>query len=191
MPGDFAAKMDELADLVGEGHLVGTVAFDQVYAFAQHESTWLSGPLAGHVITEHPHGGGAKYLEQPLLEGAPEFLQHIADHVLDDGPAVGMIEDAEKLADDSAAKAPLEFGDLRESAHPTVTSDGVTVYDRPPIVERLSESELREKDKQRKAGDYRRTYLPMSHPQHGTLHQVHGGTHHHTKAAKPPPTVGP
>lgn len=189
MAGSFFERLDELAEMVGQGKLGGKVTFDQVYAFAQEESTWLTGPLAGHVITEHPHGGGPKYLEGALLEGVENFYGHIAEKVLDEGSVAPMVDDAEKLADDSAARAPIEFGDLRESAHPVVTDDGATVYDRPPIVPRLSRSELAQKARGRSRGDYHRTYLPEHHPLHGTLHEVHGGTHHHTKATKPVPEV--
>lgn len=188
--GDFFEGIDEISERVGHGHVKGQVEFDQVYAFAQHESTWLSGPLAGHVIHDHPGGGGAKYLEQPLLEDTAAFMQHVADRLLDDGTVPAMVENVEKLADTSAARAPVEFGDLRESAHPTVTDDGATVYDRPPLIPRLGEKELAAKAKGRAKGDHRRTYLPPNHPLHGTLHEVHGGTHSHTKVPKPAPTVG-
>lgn len=49
--------------------------------------------------------------------------------------------------------APVEFGDLRESGHPTVTDEGHTTYDRPPLVPRLSEAELREKNQLRDVFD--------------------------------------
>lgn len=190
----FSDRIDELIKQTGTGQLQGQVEFDQAYAATQHEGGWISGPNAGRLITEHPGGGGSHYLSQPLLDGVTDSMQKLADHLLDDrsGALVeAMIDDVEKLADDSAAKAPIEFGDLRESAHPTVTDDGEVVYDRPPQVPRLSEEQLEAKARGAGRGDYRRTYLPEDHPLHGTLHEVHGGTHSHTKAPKPSPSVDP
>lgn len=53
------------------------------------------------------------------------------------------ISAAEDLSDDVFELAPLEFGDLKASGHPSVTDDGAVVYDRAPNVGRLSEEELR------------------------------------------------
>lgn len=48
--------------------IVATVAFNAVYAARQHEETgW-----------EHPKGGQAKYLEQPLREDAARYDRVIA-----------------------------------------------------------------------------------------------------------------
>lgn len=48
--------------------IVATVSFNTVYAARQHEETdW-----------EHPLGGQAKYLEQPLREKAPRYERVIA-----------------------------------------------------------------------------------------------------------------
>lgn len=59
----------------------------------------------------------------------------------------GLLTAARQIAEDGATMvdvhAPVEFDNLRKSGHPTVTDDGATVYDRPPIVGRLSEEELR------------------------------------------------
>ena len=53
----------------------------------------------------------------------------------------------EDLAEDGgvASHAPVEFGDLRDSGHPSVTEDGRTVYDREPRQGRLSPEELKAK----------------------------------------------
>lgn len=64
----------------------------------------------------------------------------------------GMAEAMEDLSDDAEAKAPVEFADLKNSGHPSVTSDGATVYDRPPNVHRLSKEELKAKDRLRNRG---------------------------------------
>lgn len=56
-----------------------------------------------------------------------------------------MTDVAEDLAREVSVKAPVEWGDLRGSGHPTVDDNGETVYDRAPAVHRLSEEELRAK----------------------------------------------
>jgi hypothetical protein len=50
---------------VGPGGVIVTVAFNTVYAARQHEETeW-----------EHPKGGEAKYLENPLRERLPRYTR--------------------------------------------------------------------------------------------------------------------
>lgn len=58
-----------------------------------------------------------------------------------------MEEAVEDLAEDGgvATHAPVEYSDLRDSGHPSVTEDGVTVFDREPRQHRLSEDELKAK----------------------------------------------
>lgn len=175
MPGDFFDKIDQLKEKVGEGHLVGTVEYDQVYAAAQETGTWVTGPNAGKVIHNHPGGGGTHYLGGALLEGSSGYMEAIAETVLDSGPAKGMEAATEKLGESASANAPIEFGDLRESAHPTVVDDGATVYDRAPLVPRLDEAALESKAKGRARGDFRRTHLPKDHPSHGTIHPAGKG----------------
>lgn len=135
LPGDFAKRIDELSELVGSGHLHGQVEVDQVYAQFQHEGLDL----------HHPRGGQALYLWAPLMDHHPEWLEKYAGSVLEDGGAPAMIDAMEALAgDDGVGRlAPVELGDLRASGHPTVTSDGHTIYDRAPRQHRLSEEELR------------------------------------------------
>jgi hypothetical protein len=135
--GDFAAKMDELAERVGSGKLIGDVVVDQIYAKYQHESLDL----------RHPRGGQAKYLSQPLLDNRDDYLRRIARTVLDDGGVEGMRSSMEDLAGEGgvSSRAPVLWGDLRRSGAPSVTSDGTEVYARPPHARRLSEQELRDK----------------------------------------------
>ena len=56
-----------------------------------------------------------------------------------------MVENVENLAEEGgvATRAPVLYANLRASGAPSVTSDGVTVYSRPPRQHRLSEEELR------------------------------------------------
>jgi hypothetical protein len=135
--GDFGDRIDELKERVGSGDLTGSVAVDQVYAAVQHN----------HLDWNHPRGGQALYLQQPLLDHKDDYLQRIADGVLDDGGKAAMREAVEDLAEGGgvASHAPVEFGDLRDSGHPSVTEDGATVYDREPRQHRLSEDELKAK----------------------------------------------
>lgn len=135
----FDEGLDELAALVGEGLLVGQVEVDQVYAQFQHEGLDL----------HHPRGGKARYLADPLNERYRRYLQHIADKLLETGPIEPMIDSMEDLSDQVEEHAPLLFGNLRESGHPSVSQGGELVYDRPPIQHRLTEKELEE---QRRTG---------------------------------------
>jgi hypothetical protein len=131
----FSDRIDALKAMVGTGDLTGKVVCDQAYARAQHENlNWA-----------HPRGGQALYLSQPLLENHPRYLQAYADHLLEDGGEASLAESMENLAEDGgvAVRAPVLYANLRASGHPSVTSDGVTVYDRPPRQHRLSEEELK------------------------------------------------
>lgn len=139
---DFVRRLGELDRAVGRGRLVGKVAYDQVYAQNQHESLHF----------RHPHGGRAKYLEGPLLETAPELMRTIARRAITpNGSEIreGMADAMENLARDSSRAAPIWFADLRNSAHPTVVDDGLVTYDRAPRTRRLSEQEIRLKNRWR------------------------------------------
>lgn len=139
----FEARLDELAEKVGEGRLTGSVEVDQVYAQYQHEGLDL----------RHPRGGQAKYLEQPLYENYGDYYRALADNVLEGSLAAAMEDNVEDLSGHVFDLAPVEFYDLRGSGHPTVSSDGEVVYDRPPIQARLTPAELRAKDRLRALGD--------------------------------------
>jgi hypothetical protein len=143
----FAEGIAELNELVGDGRLQGTVEVDQVYAQYQHEALDLV----------HPRGGHARYLADPLNGKYREYYQRIAEETLHTGPAQAMADAMEDLADQVTENAPVQFGNLRESAHPIVTSDGETVFDRPPVQRRLTEKELAE---QRRTGVRHRVLHP-------------------------------
>lgn len=142
MAGTFAVHIDELAELVGSGRLVGSVVVDQVYAKYQHEGLDL----------KHPEGGKARYLADPVYRGHSEIWRRIAHDLLREGPVPGMIEGVEQVARGVYEEAPFEFGDLKASPHPTVTDHGSKVYDRPAMVHRLTERELRIKGHLRSIG---------------------------------------
>lgn len=129
--GTFDERIGQLIARVGEGVLNAKVEFDQIYAHRQHfELGWA-----------HPEGGEALYLQNALLERTPLYMEMIAEGVLD-SPEDAMIAVAEDLAEESAKRAPREFGFLAESAHPSVADNGVPVYDRPAAQRRLTEPEL-------------------------------------------------
>lgn len=134
MASDFDARLDELAARVGNGDLTGQLEVNQVYAHYQHEGLDL----------RHPNGGQAKFLETALHTHTRDYLQHIADHVLDSGPKDAMVDNVEQLDNDSARLTPKEATVLARSGHPTVIDDGSIVYDRAPEVPRLTEAELEE-----------------------------------------------
>lgn len=137
MTGTFGTRIDDLMQTVGDEPLAGTVVVDQVYAKFQHEGLDL----------RHPRGGQAKYLSQPLLDNRDRYLSGIAETVLEDGGTRGMEDAVEDLAGSGGVEthAPLLWGDLRRSGHPTVRSGGTVVFDRPPAARRLTDQELKDK----------------------------------------------
>jgi hypothetical protein len=134
--------MAELSDDVGHGILRGAVEVDQVYARYQHEGLDL----------RHPEGGQAKYLEAPLYQHHGTYVQKLADHVLAGDLPDTMARVMEDLSLEVYDKAPLEFGDLKASGHPTVVDNGTMSYDRPPNIHRLTPEELRIKAELRALG---------------------------------------
>lgn len=134
MAGDFGARIDELKALVGEGNLVGQVNVDQVYSHYIHERLDLN----------HPRGGQAKFLETALYSNASEYMNGIADKVLEGGARDGMVDAVEKLGKHSGELTPKLLTLLAHSDHPKVTDNGAVIYDRSPEVPRLSDAELEE-----------------------------------------------
>lgn len=142
MAGNFSERMDELIAQTPE-HVTGTVVVDQVYAQYQHEGMDL----------KHPRGGRAKYLGGPLIENYVSYYQRLADALLDGDTTKAMIHNMEDLSTEGVYKnAPWEFADLKASGHPIVEENGATVYDRAPMVHRLSEQELKDKGDLRRMG---------------------------------------
>lgn len=139
----FERRLGELADRVGHERVRGSVEVDQVYAQYQHEGLDL----------KHPRGGQAKYLEEPLYDHHRDYLQDIADRVLDGSITQAMADSMEHLSGEVFALAPVEFMDLRASGHPVVRRGGEVAYDRPPMQERLTPAQLKAKDKLRALGD--------------------------------------
>lgn len=138
----FFERTAELRRQVGApGLAVGSVIVDQVYAHYQHE----------HLEFRHPRGGEAKFLERPLFDHYRGYFQNYAWSVLQDGGLKGLKTSVEHLSDQVELHSPREFGDLMRSGHPSVRlgTRGI-VYDREPKVRRLTEAELRMKNRLRK-----------------------------------------
>lgn len=152
--GSFDEQIRKLQGDVGH-RWEGTVNVDQVYAAPMERGFWVSGPLAGHT-NEPRHGGETHFLANSLADHQDAYLQRAADRLLSDhGTLSAMVDNVEDLGGQVATRAPVEWGDLRESAHPAVTKDGATVFDRPAAVPRLSPGELAEKKRRTPGGDER------------------------------------
>lgn len=146
MPGSFGEQLDRLAEQVGHGTLEGSLVVDQVYAAPQERGFWETGPNAGVLIRNHPIGGQEHFLSEPVDVNRDDYTRKLADGALDErGLYEAMVDNMEHLSAQVGFLAPVQFGDLRRSGHPTVTDDGALTYDRPPGVERLSAEELRAK----------------------------------------------
>lgn len=153
--GTFADGTRELGEMIGHGKLEMVVTVDQVYAAAQEAGMWVTGPNAGKVIKNHPQGGQAHFLSEPLFERAEEFMRLLAAQMLQrDGLIRAAREVVETLSRDVFDKAPREFEGLRNSSHPQVIDDGHVTYDRPPVRKRLSKAALKEKAKRRQLGEH-------------------------------------
>ena len=95
----------------------------------------------------HPRGGGAFYLQKPLMDHFREYLDDYAKTVLEDGGQPAMKRSMEHLSDEVEITAPREWGDLLKSGRPSVTLGGRMVYDREPKAARLTEEELKAKSR--------------------------------------------
>ena len=140
--GSFVDRIQELREQVGTGMLVGTVTVDQVYAHYQDSGVGPHGKPAA--AFKHPQGGQAGYLSDSLTDLGPDAAQQWADAITEEQPmdevTIGLVQ---QLSLTVATVAPIEFGNLRESSAARVTSDGDVVFDRPALVPRLSEEELK------------------------------------------------
>jgi hypothetical protein len=107
----------------------GIAGFNTPYALAQHE----------RLDFNHPKGGKAKYLEDPLKQNADRYGDHLAGRMreavgvvgpVNAGEAVtagairGMTEVTEDLLGRAMREAPLDEGTLRASGTAAVLVDG-------------------------------------------------------------------
>lgn len=159
----FSERIAELRRMTGAPELLrAQVTVDQVYAHFQHE----------HLEFRHPRGGQALYLQVPLYDHYRDYLEDYAHTVLRDGGQEALKRSAENLSDQVEVHAPREFGDLMRSGHPEVEQGGRTIYDRPPKQHRLTEQELRIKDRLRKLPPELIGYIwwHVMHHQHPPAH---------------------
>lgn len=146
---DFSEGIDRLKEQVGHRKMTGSVAVSQVYAEPQERGAWLNFMGRYGPKNLHPrHGGEIHALENSLSDNSSDYMQKLADGLLRErGLYDAMVDDVEHLSSEYGVRAPIETGALRLSAHPTVTDDDVVVYDRAPVVPRLSAEELADKSR--------------------------------------------
>ncbi len=136
--------IQDLIDRTAGPKVRATVVVDQIYAANQHESLHF----------QHPRGGQAKYLEAPLFAKHPAWIQSFANRLLAPRAeaANGWASVGRNLKNEVPRTAPVEFGDLRQSAALMVREGSQVVVDEPPRQGRLTESELAAKDFLRSMG---------------------------------------
>jgi hypothetical protein len=131
---EFIRRIDYLDDQVGHGKIVAGCTVDQIYAQNQHQNLRFQ-----HTV------GRSHYLGGPLLENATRLLNRIAESVIDEGGSHlrrAMIGTAEEMARFVLMNAPRDpdIGDvLANSGAPWVTSQGQSIYQRPPVQPREAE----------------------------------------------------
>lgn len=167
MTGTFFDRTDEFLDKLGRGKITGKLDVNQIYAHYQN----------AHPEFRHPDGGAAYFMERGLFGEYRTYMAMLADGAItEDGPKLhdAMADAMEHYSRFVHDNAPWEFGDLRDSGHPMVYDGSDLVYDRQPAVHRLSEAELREKDR------LRRIYDPERYSERGAMqHAEHGHPSQH------------
>lgn len=149
MPKKAVVGIQQLIDRTGGPTVKGTVVVDQVYAQDQHES----------LDYLHPHGGGAKYLENPMFEHAAGRIQQFADRFLNARRSTASVWGGvvcQPLIRDVEQHAPRKQQDLRFSAGLTVREGGSTVLVIPPKIPRLNDAALDIKDDTRRDREHER-----------------------------------
>lgn len=139
---EFLRGLDRVDAAVGRGTLTLSITVDQRYAKKQHQDPTL----------RHPEGGKAFYLRDPLFELAPQMVEEMADRAITRdgsdlrGAAVDMVQ---VWAHAVRLESPHWWGDLANSGHPVVTDDDTVVYERQPKARRLTDEEIRLKNRWR------------------------------------------
>ena len=127
---DFFTRTQALADMVGDGHLVGTFAVDGGKRTKPLEvGYWTSGPLAGVRMQDFTTPGTGPHAAQHSFEAVYErSLEDIARTTLEEGPKAGMARHVERVNDGFKRRAPRVTGQYSESTARIVTDDGVPVH---------------------------------------------------------------
>lgn len=137
--GEFVKRTSQLARDVGTGDLEIKVVVNQIYAQNQHEN-----------LSFRHGGGGPKFLTRALFGSYNSIMRGFArDAFRPRGLVSAAITGSEKIASGVVKYAPHEFNDLRQSAAPSVKDRGRFVYNRPPVVKRLTQQQLKAKDRAR------------------------------------------
>lgn len=138
--GQVMASLERLERAVGDGDLSMSITMNQRYAKFQHERMDL----------KHPHGGKHHFLTDPLFDHVRQILGALAmAAVTARGSALraAMVHQVEAWAVRSVAQTPIWWGDLPNSHAPEVVDDGEIVYRRPPKARRLTDEELKLKNR--------------------------------------------
>ena len=137
----FAEGVDELKAMAGPRHLTGVIRVNQVYAHYQDSGRGPHGKPAA--AFSHPRGGKAEYLSGQMRVRRDEFIQGWADQVLRGSMVSNFIRDLTSVADRVFVDAPREFEVLRNSTALALYGDGAPIFERPPLVARLSEAQIK------------------------------------------------
>lgn len=138
--GEFVKRIGKLERDVGRTKLQIKVVVDQIYAQNQHETLYF----------RHSSGGGPKFLTRALLGESRSIMRGFARDVYRPrGLVSAAIAGSERISKGVYKHAPHEFNDLRNSAAPSVKDGGRIVYQRPPVIKRLTKTQLRAKDRAR------------------------------------------
>lgn len=134
------ASLERLERAVGDGDLSMSITMNQRYAKYQHERMDLF----------HPHGGKDHYLTDPLFDHVRQIMGALARAAITSRGSnlrVEMVEQVEAWVARSRVQTPIWWGDLPNSHAPTVVDDGARVYARPPKARRLTDEELKHKNR--------------------------------------------
>lgn len=120
--GDFDERIRYLSDEVGAGHIKAICFVDQPYAQDQHEN-----------LRYTHRSGRSHYLGAPLMENTFNFVDGMSRAVITpEGSRIRdeMIDIANDMARFVEVNAPIDTGDLRNSASPSVDDNGIEIYRR-------------------------------------------------------------
>lgn len=135
MATEYEERLEELAIAIGDGRLTSRVEVAQPYAIPQERGFWETGPLAGHVIRNHPGGGMTHAMTEAVIPWSDDYMERLAHALITpDGSDIHAAaeDNAEIIARRYSEYAPVKTGVLRGSTHPQVLDNGVVIYDRPP-----------------------------------------------------------
>lgn len=133
---DFFERTGALAEMVGDGNLVGHFSVNRIYAVNMHEQGWRNfmGRYGPKEIKRYHQGGGPKFVEGPLKANYPAYYQNLADAALKGKLLEAMKENVEDQDDQLQVAAPEREGDLKRSGAWRVLDDGKLVFSKESAV---------------------------------------------------------